>query len=195
MPEITLLLHQCMLPTQQYDDDLVILLRSCIPFFQNPRRVKHDHAWQEDNNNSLTILLKWCMPTILSLYPHIFVKDVNFKARIQLLRLFRILLVGSFEMRNYFYVQNKIFIKMCLMEYCVLPHPVREPPPQNHLHQDAEYQHDGHQYPQHRTAVPRRAEHGVCAPGGALCPRGLSREHARRHENSQRSAAQVPHYV
>ena len=117
MPEITLLLYQCMLPTRQYEDDLAILLRSCIPFFQNPRRVKHDHAWQEDNDNSLSILLKWCMPTILSLYPHIFVKDVNFKARIQLLRLFRTLLVGTFEMRNDFYVQNKILIKMCLMEY------------------------------------------------------------------------------
>jgi len=117
MPEITLLLHQCMLPTRQYEDDLVILLRSCIPFFQNPRRVKHDHAWQSDNDNSLSILLKWCMPTILSLYPHIFVKDVNFKARIQLLHLFRELLVGTFEARNNFYIQNKILIKMCLMEY------------------------------------------------------------------------------
>ena len=117
MPEITLLLHQCLLPTRQYEDDLVVLLRSCIPFFQNPRRVKHDHAWQPDNDNSLSILLKWCMPTILSLYPQIFVKDVNYKARVQLFKLFRRLLVGDFAARNAFYVQNKILIKMCLMEY------------------------------------------------------------------------------
>jgi len=117
MPEITLLLHQCMLPTKQYEDDLIILIRSCIPFFQNPRRVKHDHAWQEENDNSLIILLKWCMPSILSLYPHIFVKDVNYKARVALFRLFRELFVGPFEARNSFYVNNKTLVKMCLMEY------------------------------------------------------------------------------
>ena len=117
LPEITVLLHQCMMPTKQYEDDLIILIRSCIPFFQNPRRVKHDHAWPEENDQNLCMLLKWCMPSMLSLYPQVSVKDVNFDVRMGIMRLFRELLVGSFEQRNAFYLQHKTLIKMCLMEY------------------------------------------------------------------------------
>jgi len=117
LPEITVLLHQCMMPTKQYEDDLIILIRSCIPFFQNPRRVKHDHAWPEQNDQNLCMLLKWCMPSMLSLYPQVCVKDVNFDVRMGIMRLFRELLVGSFEQRNAFYLQHKTLIKMCLMEY------------------------------------------------------------------------------
>lgn len=117
LPEITILLHQCMMPTKQYEDDLIILIRSCIPFFQNPRRVKHDHAWPEQNDQNLCMLLKWCMPSMLSLYPQVCVKDVNFDVRVGIVRLFRELLVGSFEDRNTFYLQHKTLIKMCLMEY------------------------------------------------------------------------------
>jgi len=117
LPEITVLLHQCMMPTKQYEDDLIILIRSCIPFFQNPRRVKHDHAWPEQNDQTLCMLLKWCMPSMLSLYPQACVKDVNFEVRLGLMRLFRQLLVGSFQDRNNFYLRHKTLIKMCLMEY------------------------------------------------------------------------------
>jgi len=117
LPEITVLLHQCMMPTKQYEDDLIILIRSCIPFFQNPRRVKHDHAWPEQNDLNLCMLLKWCMPSMLSLYPQVCVKDVNFDVRMGIMRLFRELIVGSFEQRNAFYLQHKTLIKMCLMEY------------------------------------------------------------------------------
>jgi len=117
LPEINILLHQCMMPTNQYEDDLVILIRSCIPFFQNPRRVKHDHAWPEQNDQTLCILLKWCLPSLLSLYPETCVKDVNFMVRLGIMRLFRELLVGTFAARNSFYIKNKTLIKMCLMEY------------------------------------------------------------------------------
>ena len=117
LPEITILLHQCMMPTKQYEDDLIILIRSCIPFFQNPRRVKHDHAWPEQNDKTLCMLLKWCMPSMLSLYPQVCVKDVNFEVRVGIMRLFRELLVGSFEARNKFYLRHKTLVKMCLMEY------------------------------------------------------------------------------
>jgi len=117
LPEITILLHQCMMPTKQYEDDLIILIRSCIPFFQNPRRVKHDHAWPEQNDKTLCMLLKWCMPSMLSLYPQVCVKDVNFEVRVGIMRLFRELLVGSFEARNKFYLKHKTLVKMCLMEY------------------------------------------------------------------------------
>jgi len=117
LPEITILLHQCMMPTKQYEDDLIILIRSCIPFFQNPRRVKHDHAWPEQNDKTLCMLLKWCMPSMLSLYPQVCVKDINFEVRIGIMRLFRELLVGSFENRNKFYLRHKTLVKMCLMEY------------------------------------------------------------------------------
>ena len=117
LPDITILLHQCMMPTKQYEDDLIILIRSCIPFFQNPRRVKHDHAWPEQNDKTLCMLLKWCMPSMLSLYPQVCVKDVNFEVRIGIMRLFRELLVGSFEDRNKFYLRHKTLVKMCLMEY------------------------------------------------------------------------------
>ena len=117
LPDINILLHQCMMPTNQYEDDLVILMRSCIPFFQNPRRVKHDHAWPEQNDKTLCMLLKWCLPSLLSLYPETCVKDINFMVRLGIMRLFRELLVGSFAARNSFYIQNKTLIKMCLMEY------------------------------------------------------------------------------
>jgi len=117
LPEITVLLHQCLMPTKQYEDDLIILIRSCMPFFQNPRRVKHDHAWPEQNDQTLCMLLKWCMPSMLSLYPQSCVKDVNFEVRVGIMRLFRELLVGSFAARNRFYLQHKTLIKMCLMEY------------------------------------------------------------------------------
>ena len=117
LPDITILLHQCMMPTKQYEDDLIILIRSCIPFFQNPRRVKHDHAWPEHNDRTLCMLLKWCMPSMLSLYPQVCVKDVNFEVRVGVMRLFRELLVGSFEARNKFYLRHKTLVKMCLMEY------------------------------------------------------------------------------
>jgi len=117
LPEITILLHQCMMPTKQYEDDLIILIRSCIPFFQNPRRVKHDHAWPEQNDKTLCMLLKWCIPSMLSLYPQVCVKDVNFEVRVGVMRLFRELLVGSFENRNKFYLRHKTLVKMCLMEY------------------------------------------------------------------------------
>ena len=117
LPDITILLHQCMMPTKQYEDDLIILIRSCMPFFQNPRRVKHDHAWPEPNDMTLCMLLKWCMPSMLSLYPQVCVKDVNFEVRVGIMRLFRELLVGSFEARNTFYLRHKTLVKMCLMEY------------------------------------------------------------------------------
>jgi len=117
MPDVTTILHQCMLPTKQYEDDFVVLLRSCVPFFQNPRRVKHDHAWAESGDDSLLILIRCCLATLLSLYPHISVKDVDFDIRVNIIIFFRNLIIGSFQDRNIFYVQNKTLIKICIMEY------------------------------------------------------------------------------
>jgi len=117
MPDITIFLHQCIMPTQYYEDDIVILLRSCIPFFQNPRRVKQDHAWPYDNDKTLVILIQCCIPSLLSIYPSICIKDVSFQCRSKILVFLRNLLTGTFQMRNTFYTSNKILIKMCLIEY------------------------------------------------------------------------------
>lgn len=117
MPDITAFLHQCILPTRYYEDDIVILMRSCIPFFQNPRRVKQDHAWPIDNDKTLIILIQCCIPSLLSIYPSICIKDISFKCRAKILIYMRSLLVGTFEQRNIFYVGNKVLIKMCFIEY------------------------------------------------------------------------------
>jgi len=117
MPDITIFLHQCIIPTQYYEDDIVILLRSCIPFFQNPRRVKQDHAWPLDNDKTLVILIQCCVPSLLSIYPSICIKDVSFQCRAKIMIFLRNLLTGTFEMRNIFYTNNKVLIKMCLIEY------------------------------------------------------------------------------
>jgi len=117
MPDITVFLHQCILPTRYHEDDIVILMRSCIPFFQNPRRVKQDHAWPPENDKTLIILIKCCVPSLLSIYPSICIKDISFRCRSKIMVYLRHLLVGTFEQRNTFYVSNKVLIKMCLIEY------------------------------------------------------------------------------
>ena len=117
MPDITAFLHQCILPTRYYEDDIVILMRSCIPFFQNPRRVKQDHAWPIENDKTLIVLIQCCIPSLLSIYPSICIKDISFKCRSKILIYMRSLLVVTFEQRNLFYVGNKVLIKMCFIEY------------------------------------------------------------------------------
>jgi len=63
-----------------------------------------DHAWPAENDKTLIILIKCCMPSLLFIYPSICIKDISFWCRAKIIVYFKSLLVDSFEQRITFYV-------------------------------------------------------------------------------------------
>jgi len=116
-PDIHLFLVCAMSPNTQYEDSFVSFLRSSVVIFPAPKRFHKDVAWPASHHQSLTGLLKACLPSLLSLYPSVATKDVAFDARVSIFKVFRALLVGSHRARVAFFSEHSAVLRICILEY------------------------------------------------------------------------------
>jgi len=116
-PDIHLFLVCAMSPNTQYEDSFVSFLRSSVVIFPAPKRFHKDVAWPASHAQSLTGLLKSCLPSLLSLYPCVAIKDVAFDARVSIFRAFRALLLGSHRERVAFFSAHCAVLRICILEY------------------------------------------------------------------------------
>jgi hypothetical protein len=98
-------------------DELINFMRSSVKFFVNPRRIQKKSGWSTSDSSGLIVLLKCCLPSLLSLFPVLSSKDVHFWARVHIFRLFRTLLDGPQKLRCAFFEKNRSLLRICLVEY------------------------------------------------------------------------------
>lgn len=106
-----------MSPNTAYEDTFVSFLRSSVVFLPAPKRFHRDISWPEDNSESLVILLKCCLPSLLSIYPSVVTKDVAFDARVCIFRFFHSLFLGTHHDRAIFLSENRAIVRVCILEY------------------------------------------------------------------------------
>ena len=115
-PDIFVPLMQSMLFNITVSDELVSFIRACVPFSQNARRSNNNQT-EKRHENDVSVLLRCCLPTLLSLFQQAGVKDVNFFARVSIYHFFEELLTkNSAEQLQVFY-RLKPLLRICLMEY------------------------------------------------------------------------------
>lgn len=116
-PDIYTFLVCAMSPNTAYEDTFVSFLRSSIVFLPAPKRFHRDISWPEDNSESLVILLKCCLPSLLSIYPSVVTKDVAFDARVSIFRFFHSLFLGTHHDRAVFLSEHRAIVRVCILEY------------------------------------------------------------------------------
>jgi hypothetical protein len=137
-PDIYIYYLRAMCTTCTLDDEFVNFIKSSVPFFANPRRMQKKHAWSDQNVQGISILLRCCMPTLLSLFPILSSKDVHFWARVHIYRLFMDLLQGSQKNRCLFFENNRALLRVCLIEYVLYFSKFVSPPPRTLIMQNVD---------------------------------------------------------
>ena len=116
-PDLYPLILQAIARTNNMEDRLVMLMRTCFLFFPPSRRIQKRTEWEIVHGKSLVILLRACLPTLLSLFPQTGTKDVLFDLRVLLFRRWYALLAGTHEQRVAFFTANSSLLRVCLIEY------------------------------------------------------------------------------
>lgn len=116
-PDLYLFILQAIGRTNSIEDRLVMLMRTCFLFFPPSRRIQKRTEWEVVHGKSLVVLLRACLPTLLSLYPQTGTKDVQFELRVLLFRRWHALLAGTHEQRVKFFTANSSLLRVCLIEY------------------------------------------------------------------------------
>lgn len=110
------ILQATMMHTEK-EDTLITFLRSTIPVLNNHNKIHRDITWPISHETSLKILIRCCLPTLLSLYPMPNTKDVCFDLRVSLFRFVIEILQDSHERRVKFVIKYKAIIRLCIVEY------------------------------------------------------------------------------
>jgi hypothetical protein len=116
-PDIYIYLIRCMAYNSKSTDEMVNFIRSSIPFFSNPRRVHKKKYWGDNNADSLKILLRCCLASLLSIYSDVSCKDVDFWVRASIYNIFHNLLISTHKQRATFFADNKPLLRTCIAEY------------------------------------------------------------------------------
>lgn len=116
-PDLYTFILQAIGRTNSIEDRLVMLMRTCFLFFPPSRRIQKRTEWEVVHGKSLVVLLRACLPTLLSLYPQTGTKDVLFELRVLLFRRWHALLAGTHEQRVKFFTANSSLLRVCLIEY------------------------------------------------------------------------------
>ena len=99
-------------PLQQ----IFLLLRQCTPLRRRTKRAQREVQWREESLEGLKILLRCMQGTLMGLYPTC-ARLVIFKARVQIYRLLRTLLVTNFARLNVCMSRIRYITKVCIMEH------------------------------------------------------------------------------
>ena len=111
-PDLYMYILQALLPAMLYEDRLVAFMRSSVFFFAPSRRMQKRAEWDSVHGKTLVVLLRACLPSLLSLYPSTGTKDVCFELRVALFSRWHALLGGRHAQRVEFFAKHRSLIQV-----------------------------------------------------------------------------------
>ena len=118
-PDLYPYILQAYLPALSCEDRISTVLRSCFTFFLPSKRIQRRSEWEEEFSTSLTVFLRACLPSLLSLYPTKGTKDLDFDFRVAIYERWHSLLCGSHKGRCTFFQENRMLLIVCFSEYAL----------------------------------------------------------------------------
>ena len=111
-PDLHPFILQASLPAAPYEDRIVAFMRSSVFFFLPSRRMQKRAEWDSAHSKTLVVVLRACLPSLLSLYPGIATKDVAFELRVALYRRWHGLIAGSHAQRLEFFARHRSLMQV-----------------------------------------------------------------------------------
>lgn len=119
-PDLYTFILQAALPAAPHEDRIVAFMRSSVFFFLPSRRMQKRAEWDTAHAKTLVLVLRACLPSLLSLFPGIATKDVAFELRVVLYRRWHALIAGSHDQRLEFFSRHRSLIQACFALFLAL---------------------------------------------------------------------------